>query len=45
MFKSATLARATGLLNLAAALSNAGAREFAPCGPTQLSSHGFVPPR
>ena len=45
MFKSATLARATGLLNLAAALSNAGAREFAPCGPTQLSSHGFVPSR
>lgn len=45
MFKNATLARVTGLLNLAAALSNAGAREFAPCGPTQVSSHGFVPPR
>ena len=45
MFKSATLARATGLLNLAAALSSAGAREFAPCGPTQPSSYGFVPPR
>lgn len=45
MFKNATLARVTGLLNLAAALSNAGAREFAPCGPPQVSSHGFVPPR
>lgn len=45
MFKNATLVRATGLLNLPAALSGAEARSFAPCGPTQPLSYGFTPPR
>ena len=45
MFKNIILARATGPLNLGALISNAGARAFAACGPTQPRSAGFVPPR
>ncbi len=45
MFKNATIARATGILVLADAMSNTAARAFVPCGPTQLKSVGFVPPR
>lgn len=45
MFKQLTIARAHGPLNLAALISNAGAREFVACGPTQQKSFGFVPPR
>ena len=45
MFKNLILARATGPLNLGALISNAEARAFVPCGPTQPRSAGFVPPR
>lgn len=45
MFKNATIARATGPLSFMAMISNAMPREFTPCGPTQIKSIGFVPPR
>lgn len=45
MFKNALIARATGLLNIAELASNAAARRFVACGPTQQKSAGFVPPR
>lgn len=45
MFKNIILARATGPLNLGALISNAEARTFLPCAPTQPRSAGFVPPR
>lgn len=45
MFKNAILVRAAGRLNPLALIDGAAGAEFAPCGPTQSRSIGFVPPR
>ena len=45
MFKNAILVRAAGRLDVLALIEGATAAVFAPCGPTQPKSIGFVPPR
>lgn len=45
MFKNLTLARVTGLTSAGVLGAAAQTAQFAPCGPTQVASVGFVPPR
>lgn len=45
MFKNLTLARVSGLTSADSLTPGAWGAQFAPCGPTQVASVGFVPPR
>lgn len=45
MFKNLTLARVTGLSSAGVLGAAAQTAPFAPCGPTQVASVGFAPPR